>query len=117
AFPVVFDLETHCDYQAPHQRPADEFSDADSGDRHRRYRRLHLAARLRTLDAAARARYVPGGRHLDLRRLSPFLLAQELRGGAAGPDLLRDFRRDGGTELDSLVVVEPSHASPVRRSR
>ena len=48
---------------------------------------------------------VPRGRHLDLRRVPPLLLAQELRGARARPDLLRDLRRDGRAELDPLVVV------------
>ena len=50
-----------------------------AGHRHRRHRALHLAQRLPSLDAAAHDRHVPRGRHVDLRRLPPLLLAQELR--------------------------------------
>src|SRR5205085_8838400 len=53
--------------------------DPHAHHRRRRHRRLELAPRLSSLDAAARPRHVSRRRLLGLRRLSPPLLAQQLR--------------------------------------
>src|SRR3954464_7633214 len=72
--------------------------------RNRRNGRMDVDSRLPPLDADPDDGDVRAGRFLDLRRLSPLLLAQDVRGVAGAAGAVRDLRRDGGGELDPVVV-------------
>src|SRR3954453_12703946 len=73
--------------------------------RNRRNGRMDVDARLPPLDADPDDGDVRAGRLLDLRRLPSFLHAQDLRSVAAAAGAVRILRRDGGGELDPLVVI------------